>query len=102
MWIIILLALVQITVYFAYFKEGFHSDEIWSYGYANSTHEKNIYENDDGTLSYMNEWTDTSINIDKLVPIDGKAEAAVSANILTKLPIKLPSPSPILPRVTMP
>ena len=43
-----------------------------------------------------------TINIDKLVAIDGRAEAAVSANILTKLPIKLPRPSPILPRVTIP
>ncbi|MCI5806166.1 MAG: hypothetical protein MR029_07515 [Clostridium sp.] len=72
MWIIILLALVQITVYFAYFKEGFHSDEIWSYGYANSTHEKNIYENDDGTLSYMNEWTDTSVLRDYIVVNKGE------------------------------
>lgn len=72
MWIMILLALVQITVYFAYFKEGFHSDEIWSYGYANSTHEKNIYENDDGTLSYMNEWTDTSVLRDYIVVNKGE------------------------------
>lgn len=59
--VIIALSLAQIIIYFAFFKQGYHSDEIWSYGYANSFYQKDIHIDEDGNLTHMNEWTDTQV-----------------------------------------
>ena len=59
--VIIALSLTQIIIYFAFFKQGYHSDEIWSYGYANSYYQKDIHIDEDGNLTHMNEWTDTQV-----------------------------------------
>ena len=47
--IIIMLQILNVTISFELMKEGFHSDEMWSYGFANSFYEPLIYENDDGS-----------------------------------------------------
>ena len=59
--VVIALSLTQIIIYFAFFKQGYHSDEIWSYGYANSFYQKDIFVDEDGNLTHMNEWTDTQV-----------------------------------------
>ena len=59
--VVIALSLTQIIIYFAFFKQGYHSDEIWSYGYANSFYQKDIHIDEDGNLTHMNEWTDTQV-----------------------------------------
>ena len=59
--VVITLSLTQIIIYFAFFKQGYHSDEIWSYGYANSFYQKDIHIDEDGNLTHMNEWTDTQV-----------------------------------------
>lgn len=41
--LVVLLQLVRITYVFAVEREGFHSDETWSYGYANSYYEPYLY-----------------------------------------------------------
>lgn len=70
--LIITLSLVQIIVYFSFFKQGYHSDEMWSYGYANSFYQRNIYIDDDGNYTYMNEWTDSGILKDFVVVNKGE------------------------------
>ena len=47
--IIILLQLVRIVYSFAYLKEDFHSDEIWSFGLSNSYYEPFVYQSADHT-----------------------------------------------------
>ena len=64
--VVIALSLAQIIIYFAFFKQGYHSDEIWSYGYANSYYQKDIHIDEDGNLTHMNEWTDTQVLKDYL------------------------------------
>jgi hypothetical protein len=68
--IIITLQLAGIIYYFQFRKEGYHSDEIWSYGYANSFYEKDIYQDSNGTATYINEWLDTQILKDYIVVND--------------------------------
>lgn len=41
--LVVLLQLVRITYVFAVEREGFHSDETWSYGFANSYYEPYLY-----------------------------------------------------------
>lgn len=57
--IIIMLQILNVTISFELMKEGFHSDEMWSYGFANSFYEPLIYENDDGSPA-MGVWRDGS------------------------------------------
>lgn len=45
--VIIILQILNVTYFFAVRKEGFHSDEMWSYGFANSFYEPYIYQNED-------------------------------------------------------
>ncbi|MDY3793026.1 MAG: hypothetical protein SOZ56_11225, partial [Oscillospiraceae bacterium] len=57
--VIIILQILNVTYYFAFRKEGFHSDEMWSYGFANSFYKPYMYESDDGTYE-MDQWRDGS------------------------------------------
>lgn len=58
---IIAVGLSSIIYCFAVKKEGWHSDEVWSYGFANSYYEKDIYQYSDGTIRNINEWVDGSV-----------------------------------------
>ncbi len=60
--VIILLQSLIITFVFAYKKKGFHSDEIWNYGFANSTEGGYIYEKDGEKINCY-EW----VNSEKLL-----------------------------------
>ena len=55
--VIIILQILNVTYYFAFKKEGFHSDEMWSYGFANSFFEPYMYSNVDGSPA-MGVWRD--------------------------------------------
>ncbi|MGN0638977.1 MAG: hypothetical protein ACI4J0_11450 [Huintestinicola sp.] len=57
--VIIILQVLNITYYFAVRKQGYHSDEIWSYGFANSFYEPYIYNNEDDSPA-MGVWRDGS------------------------------------------
>jgi hypothetical protein len=70
--IMIAVQLGVIIYYFQFCKQGYHSDEIWSYGYANSFYEKDIYVDSEGNYTYMNEWTDTQVLKDYIVVNDGE------------------------------
>lgn len=39
-------------------KGGYHSDELWSYGYANSYYQPYIFQDEDANLINVNEWVD--------------------------------------------
>lgn len=53
-------------------KEGWHSDEIWSYGYANSYHQKDIYKDNDGNPINHHEWVSGDVLRDYMVVNDGE------------------------------
>lgn len=42
------------------FKQGFHSDEVWSYGFSNSYFRKELVYNDNGE-SILNQWNDSEL-----------------------------------------
>lgn len=68
--IFILLTFVQLAtiIYsFQFRKEGTHSDELWSYGYANSFYGRELFMDDDGNNINMNEWLDCKQLWDYLV-----------------------------------
>lgn len=58
---LILLQVILLVFTFSTKREGFHSDENWSYGYANSFFQSNIYKDDNENEINMNEWKDSSI-----------------------------------------
>ena len=58
---IILLQLGFITYMFAFQKEGFHSDDNWSYGFANADEGGWIYHDDSGKSRNFNKWTDGKV-----------------------------------------
>jgi len=65
---IMFLVLFSFLIYiFCTRKQGFHSDELWSYGYANSYMEKDIYVDADGLLHNVEKWTEGSVLWDYLV-----------------------------------
>lgn len=71
----IILSAVQLgmLIYtFATKKEGYHSDELWSYGYANSYYSPHIYQNQQGESINQYEWTDGSVLNDYLVVNEGE------------------------------
>ena len=45
---------------FTYVKQGYHSDEVWNYGYANSFYTKELTESNEGE-SYLNQWMDSQM-----------------------------------------
>ena len=64
--IFILIVLIQViyhTVSFGVNKQGYHSDEMWNYGFAISTDEKNLYyvDEDKGIYKYIYSWTDSEV-----------------------------------------
>lgn len=77
-WIYIIfgiMAVIQLAViiyYFQFCKQGYHSDEMWSYGYANSYYQKDIHIDEDGNLIHMNEWLDTQVLKDYIVANEGE------------------------------
>lgn len=64
--LIILIQVVYLTVSFGINKQGYHSDEMWNYGFANSTDLKNIYyyNRENGEHKYIYEWTDSKVLFD--------------------------------------
>lgn len=70
--IMVILQLGIIIYYFQFRKEGFHSDEIWSYGYSNSCGQMHIFQDDNGNLTYTDEWLDTQILRDYIVVNKGE------------------------------
>lgn len=67
LFIIIALQLFRIIYSFAFLKEGYHSDESWSFGLANSYFEPYIFQNADETSSINeNQWLSGSVFKDYL------------------------------------
>lgn len=68
---IILLEVAFLTISFSFHKKGFHSDELWSYGFACSSDGMNIFsERDKSTPKNMDKWIDSNtlhdyITVDK-------------------------------------
>ena len=55
--IIILIQCIYITVMFGINKQGFHSDELWNYGFANSTEGTHVFKEDIGdVLRNVDSW----------------------------------------------
>lgn len=73
-WLTIPLFLMTIFIIYIFCdrKQGFHSDELWSYGYANSYAEKDIYVDANGLLDNVEEWTEGRILWDYLVVNKGE------------------------------
>ena len=63
---LIALQLGRIIYVFAYEKEGYHSDENWSYGFANSYYDPYIYMDADGAAVNFNTWTSSQVLRDYL------------------------------------
>ena len=59
--IIIAVNLASIIYCFAVKKEGWHSDEVWSYGFANSFYKSQLYLDNDGKQTNLNEWVDSKV-----------------------------------------
>jgi len=76
--VIILICLFRITWAFVYEKEGFHCDEPWSYGFANSEYEPFIYSYDTNILKTadnpknVNEWVTAEVFKRYLVVDEGE------------------------------
>ena len=62
---VIILQCVFIALLFAFKKEGYHSDEIWNYGFANSTDGEHIYTQN-GEEKNCYEWLDSKILLEYL------------------------------------
>lgn len=71
-WLFLSILLIQLIVLifsFAFFKEGYHSDEFYEYGYANS-YESRVLEVDNNGNDLSHQWTDSDnllnyISVDK-------------------------------------
>ena len=59
--IIIAVNLASIIYCFAVKKEGWHSDEVWSYGFANSFYKSQLYHDNEGKQTNLNEWVDSKV-----------------------------------------
>ncbi|NLZ45500.1 MAG: glycosyltransferase family 39 protein, partial [Clostridiales bacterium] len=78
--IIIILELLYTTYMFVYEKEGTHSDELWSYGLANSYYQPHIYLKPDvfiddatiGDYDHYNEWSTGKTYNDYLTVQEGE------------------------------
>lgn len=53
-------------------REGWHSDEIWSYGYANSYYQKDIYKDNDGSPINCQEWISGDTLRDYIIVNEGE------------------------------
>lgn len=68
-WIpyVLIAAIVAYIIFlFAFRKEGFHSDEPWSYGYSNGYYTGLFYEDDEGNDLHLYEWIKPDIFEDYL------------------------------------
>lgn len=70
--VMICVQLASIIYYFQFKKEGYHSDEMWSYGYANSYYMKDIFQDSQGNLTYVGDWYDADILRDYIVVNEGE------------------------------
>lgn len=70
--VLIVLQLAVIVYCFQFKKEGYHSDEMWSYGYANSYNQKDIYQDADGNPLNVGMWTSSDVLRDYLVVNEGE------------------------------
>lgn len=57
----ILVQLAYITYTFGWQREGYHSDENWSYGYANAYYQAQIYCDKDENPTNFNTWTSSDV-----------------------------------------
>lgn len=69
---IIAASLLSIVYCFAFKKEGWHSDEVWSYGFANSYYKAHIHRDADGNLDNINEWVSSKTLNDYVEVNDGE------------------------------
>ena len=60
LYFIIAIQVFYLFIVFAFFKEGYHSDEIYNYGFANSYYIKDL-NNYDAEDSYFNNWNNSQI-----------------------------------------
>lgn len=58
--VIIVLQIVFITLMFAFCRQGYHSDELWNYGYANSYDRNQLYTYN-GEETNIGKWTDSNV-----------------------------------------
>ena len=77
--IITAIGLIRITYVFAFEKTGFHSDEIWGYGTANSYYEPFIYAEDEALdnsvltpYKNFNEWLSGDVFGDYITVQEGE------------------------------
>lgn len=62
MGIIIIIQSIYMVCSFAFLKQGYHTDEIWSYGLANSSEGAYIYTTDnESEFKNINSWIDGSV-----------------------------------------
>lgn len=60
--VIILIQVIYIACVFNVEKQGYHSDELWNYGFANSTEGKHVYSTDVGREpKNCDEWVSTDV-----------------------------------------
>mgnify|MGYP006939717880 CR=1 FL=1 len=68
--LIVLVQVIYISCMFGINKQGFHSDEIWNYGFANSTEGAHLYQSDKGYIpKNLNSWQ-SSENFRKYITVD--------------------------------
>lgn len=70
--IIIAFQLATIIYSFQFRKEGYHSDEIWSYGYANSYYQRDVHRDQNYNFINIAEWVDAQFLRDYLVVNEGE------------------------------
>lgn len=70
--LVIFIQLAFIIYGFQFKKVGYHSDELWSYGYANSYYQKDIFQDNEGNLININEWTKGQVLKDYIVVNKGE------------------------------
>ena len=67
--ILILVQAVYISVFFGIRKQGYHSDELWNYGFSNSSDGMHVYTQDDINLYNCLEWVDSK-NLLEYISVD--------------------------------
>lgn len=61
LFLIILIQLTFITTIFSTQKQGVHSDENWSYGFANAYYQKQPYLDSNGQIANFNQWVNSQL-----------------------------------------
>lgn len=70
--LMVTIQLFAIIYSFQFRKEGIHSDEVWSYGYANGFYSREIFMDDEQNLINTNEWLPCKQLWDYLVVNEGE------------------------------